>query len=192
MPRWKQILWIIGINTLASLIQPLFLWAMHPGIGFAVLLVNFKISFVYAQTIGSFAFSLALNVWHPLQIFPRLVRWPLLVALLAAVAIAGSLLAGLLFLMLGWVPASLYWPQFWGTMKLCIIITLLIDIAMEVHGSLQSRLEQAALKLQGQELERERALKAAAEARLASLESRVHPHFLFNALNSISSLIQED
>lgn len=192
MPRWKQILWIIGINTLGSLIQPLFLWAMHPGIDFAVLLLNFKISFVYAQTIGSFAFSLALNVWHPLQIFPWLVRWPLLLLLLAAVAIVGSLLAGLFFLMLRWIPASLYWPQFWGTMKLCIIITLLIGIAMEVHGNLQSRLEQAALKLQGQELERERALKAAAEARLASLESRIHPHFLFNVLNSISSLIQED
>ena len=28
-----------------------------------------------------------------------------------------------------------------------------------------------------------------AEARLRSLESRIHPHFLFNTLNSISSLI---
>src|SRR5205823_3935058 len=40
--------------------------------------------------------------------------------------------------------------------------------------------------------ERERALKLATEARLSSLESRIHPHFLFNTLNSISSLIQED
>ena len=31
--------------------------------------------------------------------------------------------------------------------------------------------------------------KLAAEARLSSLESRIHPHFLFNTLNSISSLI---
>ncbi len=42
------------------------------------------------------------------------------------------------------------------------------------------------------ELERERALKLATEAQLASLESRIHPHFLFNTLNSISSLIPDD
>lgn len=32
----------------------------------------------------------------------------------------------------------------------------------------------------------------AREARLASLESRIHPHFLFNTLNSIAALIRED
>jgi LytS/YehU family sensor histidine kinase len=42
------------------------------------------------------------------------------------------------------------------------------------------------------ELARERALKLATEARLASLESRIHPHFLFNTLNSISALIHID
>jgi LytS/YehU family sensor histidine kinase len=34
--------------------------------------------------------------------------------------------------------------------------------------------------------------KLSTEARLSSLESRVHPHFLFNTLNSISSLIRDD
>jgi len=37
-----------------------------------------------------------------------------------------------------------------------------------------------------------RAEQLATEARLASLESRIHPHFLFNTLNSISSLIHTD
>ncbi len=36
------------------------------------------------------------------------------------------------------------------------------------------------------------AKKLATEARLSSLESRIHPHFLFNTINSVSSLIQED
>ena len=36
------------------------------------------------------------------------------------------------------------------------------------------------------ELEHERASKMALEARLASLESRLQPHFLFNTLNAIS------
>ncbi len=44
-------------------------------------------------------------------------------------------------------------------------------------------------KLHEKEVAEERARKLAAEARLRSLESRIHPHFLFNTLNSISSLI---
>jgi len=37
-----------------------------------------------------------------------------------------------------------------------------------------------------------KARRAALEAQLASLESRVQPHFLFNTLNSIASLIPSD
>ena len=44
-------------------------------------------------------------------------------------------------------------------------------------------------KLHEKEVSEERAQKLAAEARLSSLESRIHPHFLFNTLNSISSAI---
>jgi LytS/YehU family sensor histidine kinase len=41
-------------------------------------------------------------------------------------------------------------------------------------------------------VEQERANKLLAEARLSSLESRIHPHFLFNTLNSIAALIPSD
>jgi LytS/YehU family sensor histidine kinase len=41
-------------------------------------------------------------------------------------------------------------------------------------------------------VEQERAYKLLAEARLSSLESRLHPHFLFNTLNSIAALIPRD
>ena len=41
-------------------------------------------------------------------------------------------------------------------------------------------------------MEHERAYKLLAEARLSSLESRIHPHFLFNTLNSIAALIPTD
>jgi LytS/YehU family sensor histidine kinase len=57
---------------------------------------------------------------------------------------------------------------------------------------MRHQLRKTTLQLRTRELERERADRLATEARLSSLESRVHPHFLFNALNSISSLIRED
>ena len=47
-------------------------------------------------------------------------------------------------------------------------------------------------KLRQKELDEEKAKTLATEAQLASLESRIHPHFLFNTLNSIAALIRED
>jgi LytS/YehU family sensor histidine kinase len=47
-------------------------------------------------------------------------------------------------------------------------------------------------QIKEQQLAEERLRQAATEARLSSLESRIHPHFLFNTLNSISALIREN
>lgn len=47
-------------------------------------------------------------------------------------------------------------------------------------------------KLRQKELDEEKAKTLATEAQLASLESRIHPHFLFNTLNSIAALIREE
>jgi LytS/YehU family sensor histidine kinase len=69
---------------------------------------------------------------------------------------------------------------------------LVIGVNEAVFDRLRGQLEDTKVKLQKEELERERATKLAAEARLTALEARIHPHFLFNALNSISSLIPVD
>lgn len=47
-------------------------------------------------------------------------------------------------------------------------------------------------KLRQKEIDEQTAKSLAMEAQLASLESRIHPHFLFNTLNSISALITEN
>jgi LytS/YehU family sensor histidine kinase len=57
---------------------------------------------------------------------------------------------------------------------------------------MRHKLQSATLKLRTQQVEQERANKLLAEARLSSLASRIHPHFLFNTLNSIASLIPSD
>ena len=85
-----------------------------------------------------------------------------------------------------------YWPQFLGTVKFAAFLTIAAGLTIGIYGTLRERLEETTLQLRTKELERERALKLATEAQLASLESRIHPHFLFNTLNSISSLIPED
>ena len=104
----------------------------------------------------------------------------------------GSLIACLILTALGWMPRESYWPEFWGSLKIATLISILAGISIGIYETFQWRLEESSLQLRTKELEHERALKLATAAQLASLESRIHPHFLFNTLNSISSLIPED
>jgi len=52
--------------------------------------------------------------------------------------------------------------------------------------------EVAQVRLRQKEIDEANARTLATEAQLASLESRIHPHFLFNTLNSIAALIREE
>ena len=72
------------------------------------------------------------------------------------------------------------------------MITFTVGILTLVIFTLQERLALTRRELHAREISEERERKTAAEARFASLESRVRPHFLFNTLNSISALIRED
>jgi LytS/YehU family sensor histidine kinase len=78
------------------------------------------------------------------------------------------------------------------SLGICAFVTLGFGGGMTVYEVTRARLEAAQAELRAREVERERAEKLLAEARLASLESRLHPHFLFNTLNAISALIPED
>jgi len=102
------------------------------------------------------------------------------------------MIAGLIFVVLGWSPLDAYWDQFTGSLKIATFLTIVAGSMISLFETMRGRLEETTLQLRTKELERERAMKLATEAQLASIESRIHPHFLFNALNSISSLIPED
>ncbi len=60
------------------------------------------------------------------------------------------------------------------------------------YESSQANLFKTKEQLRQKEIDEAHARRLATEARLASLESRIHPHFLFNTLNSIAALIQEN
>jgi len=105
-------------------------------------------------------------------------NWTLFLTACVAIAIAGCLLSIGVLAALGLFPVDAYWRVFAGSVWLCIAITLAFGIGNYLYESMRGKLERAML-------EEER-------ARFSSLESRVHPHFLFNTLNSIAALIRED
>lgn len=85
-----------------------------------------------------------------------------------------------------------FWAYYLQTLQAAMPLALAFSLGAFFYASQRSRLQAAERKLHEQEIAAERARKLAAEARLQSLESRLHPHFLFNTLNSISALIPTD
>jgi len=111
---------------------------------------------------------------------------------LGAVILTGCSLAAWILAAIGTFGRARSGPVFYLSLFTALVIGVLIGGARYVSEGLKRRLQSMAVELRARELEQERALKLAAEARLSSLESRIHPHFLFNTLNSIASLVRED
>jgi LytS/YehU family sensor histidine kinase len=91
--------------------------------------------------------------------------------------------------MVGLVPRGWYWSELRGVLPFSIVISLMFGLSISTYETLRYRLQATVLELRTRQMEQERAYKLLAEARLSSLESRIHPHFLFNTLNSIAALI---
>jgi sensor histidine kinase YesM len=111
---------------------------------------------------------------------------------LAATATVGSCAAELVLWGVGIVPWEHVFPEFRGSLPFSIVITLLIGLGISTFEELRFRLQAAELDARTRQVEQERAYKLLAEARLSSLESSIHPHFLFNTLNTIAALIPKN
>lgn len=181
-------LWIVP--AIALVITIFFLVIEHvrlPHIGAALLS-----SFLYSMLIG-FPTALSLN-WigfHYTKRYPRLV-FAMYAAALFATATCGCLIGALLLQFAGINSADFYWREIQYSLPTCLVITFIVGLSVTSFETLRHRLQDATLELRTRQVEQERANKLLVEARLSSLESRIHPHFLFNTLNSISSLIPTD
>jgi signal transduction histidine kinase len=116
-------------------------------------------------------------------------KWTVFVAALAAISVAGSALGGSIVFALDLEPGVSFGVLVSQSVKLSVILALLLGVVHAMVILLQDRLRTTETKLRAHEIQYEQALKLASEARLAALEARIHPHFLFNALNTVSSLI---
>ena len=104
----------------------------------------------------------------------------------------GCLLVQTLLMAIGIVVPLHFWREYIATLRVCVPLAVVFGMGAFVHASLQDRLQVTQQALREKQLAEQRAQKLAAQARLRSLESRIQPHFLFNTLNSISSLIATD
>jgi len=182
----------VVMSTVGSLLVPAgILWFGRPT-SWRMVGENAIYSAIFANTIGLLVHGLFLAV-QPFM--GRVGRWgkrATVLVVLAAAATLGTFIGMGIFVLIGVLPLEYFWKYYWRSFNFSLPVTFVIGIVMGILEEIQSRLHTTTLQLRTKELERERAEKLATEARLSSLESRIHPHFLFNALNSISSLIRED
>ena len=153
---------------------------------------KFLSSFIYAMLIG-FPTALSLN-WIGFRYterFPRLI-FLIFIAVLIAIATCGSLLGASVLQVTGIIPPDFYLREVQSSLPICLGHHLVVGLSITSYETLRHRLQDATLELRTRQVEQERANKLLVEARLSSLESRIHPHFLFNTLNSIASLIPSD
>jgi hypothetical protein len=190
MPRhWTLgIAKLIGFTVLVTaigmaVIPTLWTSDRHTGVG---------VFFLITLIIGGLSWAVmpALSEWTEPR--PPLLRWTVLVSALLGTGTAGTAIASAVGhygfgVEQGQSPLHL----FGETLPAVLPITLVVGVITTLIVAGRERLEASRMALQAQRLERERAEKLAAEAQLASLSSRVQPHFLFNTLNSISALIRE-
>ena len=141
-------------------------------------LVSWIIGTMYGTSIGLLAMVVMPRLRSRLGDMSELSQWFVYAAVMLAIIAVGSALTGLAMVAIGFATLA----GFWGNYEFGAIVSLIISVPASVGAMTYARLQ----------TERTRALALAAEARLASLESRVRPHFLFNALNSAIALIPED
>jgi two-component system, LytTR family, sensor histidine kinase AlgZ len=119
--------------------------------------------------------------------------WAVLIATMIVIAMAGSFAAILMLAAIGYLHgAGIVASWMAGSLKASIVITLTFGIFVTVIESMRARLDEATVALRTKERDEAEARRLAAEAQLASIESRVQPHFLFNTLNSIAALVHDD
>jgi sensor histidine kinase YesM len=153
---------------------------------------EFLFAFVYSASIALPSMFVLTWVSHRYsEQYPRLII-PVQALLLACIAVIGCLAGDVVLMMIGLVPRNEYWLHFKSAYRFSVVIAVFVGMAISSYETLRFRLQATVLELRTKQVEQERAYKLLAEARLSSLESRIHPHFLFNTLNSIASLIPSD
>ena len=153
---------------------------------------EFLSSLIYSHVIGGMAGFAVPVVARRLNWDRGRWAWLALTATLLTVAVVGCVVAAFIVVGVGLVPLAMLGRLLSTSLSICAFITLGFGGGMTVYEVMRARLEATQGELRAREVERERAEKLLTEARLASLESRLHPHFLFNTLNAISALIPED
>jgi sensor histidine kinase YesM len=192
IPTWKRLRRLLAINFLAVLISAVLIIALYRLREPYPIFLAFFYSLVCANIMGALIATVLIRFGRAMYFQPFPWNWLLIAGTILTCTAAGSLASNLIFLVLRLPPTTGFWASFWLVMQFAIGLALLLGLTAFAYEVFRTTLDVARLELETAQLQEERARKCALEAQLASLESHIRPHFLFNALNTVSSLIPDD
>jgi len=167
----------IGFNTLIAI----FLTYIGYGQGFSL-------NFIFSQSIGLFICACVLFGEYFFQS-----RSPARNALLIAAAIITGTVAGsFLASALTGIPLSLMWQGEPISLLQLLFLGLLFGSIITYFFSSREKIAQAQALIQEERIKRLSLEKEGLETRLQLLQAQVEPHFLFNSLSNILSLLDTD
>jgi len=192
MKTLRTIALVVLVNTAAGCIPAVLTWVLGRSTSWSALLQQCEWGWAYSFCIGTLCFLLIERLGRRVRRFRRAVQIPAFLAAFVVLAALGSIPASLLMVALGGVRAAELWSAYLAGLGISLAITIPVASVITVFSMMMQRLDSATIELRDRQLAGERAGKLLTEARMAALESRIQPHFLFNTLNSISALIRED
>ena len=146
------------------------------------------ISVLFANVVGLTAMVCAVSLFPRLRGRSGLLRFPLLVLALLSGAILGSLSV------LGAYPLFVFREPRLAVAVIALnsVLALVVGGVVLGYEEMRLRLQDALREMREVRLVEARLREEAARAELAALQARINPHFFFNTLNTIGSLIEED
>jgi two-component system, LytTR family, sensor kinase len=150
--------------------------------------------------ISSFVFSACIGI--SIQVFLQLMmrrlerltparRFAVLLAVYLVAGFAGTEV-GYFILRYAWYGGTIDFGGHVRLVLLNIVLATIFGSAAAVYYSLRRSAERMAQTLKEKELNEERLERLRIRAELDALQAKINPHFLFNTLNSIASLISEN
>ena len=186
--RWLRLIWISLITgSLPAVLTVIFGKPTSHDV-----VIQCLCGIVYSSCIGAVCTSILPRIAGLILRLTPPVLWIVLGLLLIVMAAVGCLAASFLVVLFGVTPPQEFATQYFVSLKISIVITLIFGFTSFWNEVLSDRYLKAAAELEAHEKADEKLRQAATEARLSSLESRVQPHFLFNTLNSVLALIREE
>ncbi|HEV3141526.1 MAG TPA: sensor histidine kinase [Vicinamibacterales bacterium] len=188
-PRWRRILFV---NILGAVAVVGISGGFSPAVRLSALAQALGVSLVYANCIGTLLALVMPYVASRCWAERPATRWLILVSALALGTIVATVAATALLVAVGVVPRRFFSVWIGGALSTSLFISVVIGIGVTLYETMRARIEDATVALRTKERDEAEARRLATEAQLASLESRVQPHFLFNTLNSIAALAHDD